>query len=252
MVDPTPGIAGADRAPLLDSARPTRRSDAFGSYLREARTRHRLSQSDLAQRIGLSAGMVSQLEKGQSLPSVSTMLAIANELDVTLDSLFGAAETPAEAPLAHEPIPYSRIAASAPTPGTLPPADLYTRIVAGGNSSGGGIEAAVQRYESRSVLELEHGVTWELLTNDPNHQVLFVIADYPVGASTSSTFVRHPDVEYFLMLEGELEVSLEFERTTVRAGDSMWFDSMRPHNFENRGDVSARGVFLLIPQEYRP
>ena len=254
MVDPSFSMLRATQIFPSDEHAPRHRSEAFGSYLREARKRQHLSQSELAQRIGLSAGMVSQLEKGLSLPSVSTMLAIANELDVSLDSLFGGAETPTAATITHQPTRFARLSAASAGPDTgEEPRDLYTRIVtSGGRGPGGGIESAIQRRETRSVLQLGDGVTWELLTNDPNHHVLFVVADYPAGASTSDNFVRHPDVEYFLMLEGELEVSLEFETTTIRAGDSMWFDSMRPHNFRNRGETSARGAFLLIPQDHRP
>jgi transcriptional regulator with XRE-family HTH domain len=241
MVDSQPsGAEGAARG-----------ADAFGSYLREARTRRRLSQSELARRLGLSAGMISQLEKGLSLPSVSTMLAIAAELDVSLDSLFGT--TPVDEAVATErrPTPSLHLPAPAPIPSRTSPSDIFNRILTlGGPTTAEGIESAVQRYQDRAVLTLEDGVTWELLTTDKSHRVLFVVVTYPVGAATTAerAFVRHPDVEYFLMVEGELVVSLEFEKTTVRAGDAMWFDSMRPHFFENHGDVPARGVFFIIPQ----
>lgn len=241
MVDPS---FGAVDAPENSHAR---RTDAFGSYLREARTKRHLSQSELAHRIGLSAGMVSQLEKGLSLPSVSTMLAIANELEVSLDSLFGATGPAHSAQTGRRSARFPEVSGVAWDAHVASAPPLRTSMPGSPNA---GIEAAVQRQDSRALLTLEDGVTWELLTNNPNHQVLFVIVTYPVGAATAAnrTFVRHPDVEYFLMLEGELDVSLEFERTTVRAGDAMWFDSMRPHNFENRGEVPARGVFFLIPQ----
>lgn len=252
MVDPSFATPGAPGEAGMADGQPSRSTTAFGSYLREARTRRGLSQSSLASRIGLSSGMVSQLEKGLSLPSVSTMLAIANELEVSLDALFGADDT-ASAPVAPQPAPRSPAFATAGVSAPNMPAEPYGRFAPFGISpSVGGIEAAVQRHESRSILYLEDGVTWEQLTNGPHHQVMFVIVTYPVGAATTTTrtFVRHPDVEYFLLLEGELDVSLEFERTTVRAGDSMCFDSMRPHNFENHGNVAARGVFFIVPQDH--
>ncbi|MEV7649086.1 XRE family transcriptional regulator [Arthrobacter sp. NPDC089319] len=226
---------------------------AFGRSLREVRTNRGISQSELARRLNLSSGMISQLEKGLSLPSVSTMLAIAGELEVSLDSLFGTRASEESSSSRRRPAPSMHLPGTAPT--SAAPSEIYDLITSAGDSgNGNGIEASVQRLPDRPILKLEDGVTWELLTTDRSHSVLFVIVTYPPGAATTSgrAFVRHPDIEYFLLLEGELDVSLEFEHTTVRAGDSMWFDSMRPHLFENRSDVPARGVFFIIPQERHP
>src|SRR5262245_65773287 len=57
----------------------------IGSRLREERERARLSQRELARRLGVSASLISQIESGQSKPSVSTLYAIVTELGVSLD-----------------------------------------------------------------------------------------------------------------------------------------------------------------------
>ena len=59
----------------------------MGDRLRAARRTKRLSLRDLAGRLGLSASLISQVETGRARPSVSTLYAIANELDVSLDEL---------------------------------------------------------------------------------------------------------------------------------------------------------------------
>ena len=60
----------------------------LGSRLREERERARISQRELARRLGVSASLISQIESGQSKPSVSTLYAIVTELDVSLDDVF--------------------------------------------------------------------------------------------------------------------------------------------------------------------
>lgn len=232
-------------------------AESFGTSLRAARIQRQLSQSELARRLGLSAGMISQLEKGLSLPSVSTMLGIAAELCVSLDSLFGATavsdELPNDAPhgTTARSVTSLHLPPHASTTGSEAPPEIYSQLRGGNDPTDAraGIESLVQRADSRAMLRLEDGVTWELLTTDPSHRILFVIVTYPPGATTTAehTFVRHPDVEYFLMLEGELGVSVEFEKTQVAAGDSMWFDSSRPHFFQNSGDTPARGVWFITP-----
>ena len=70
-----------------------------------------ISQRELARRIGLSASMISQIESGQSKPSVSTLYDIVTELGVSVDDIFGGgngsegagtetARTPARPPIA--------------------------------------------------------------------------------------------------------------------------------------------------------
>ena len=60
----------------------------LGSRLREERERARISQRELARRLGVSASLISQIESGQSKPSVSTLYAIVTELGVSLDDVF--------------------------------------------------------------------------------------------------------------------------------------------------------------------
>ena len=60
----------------------------LGSRLREERERARISQRELARRLGVSASLISQIESGQSKPSVSTLYAIVTELEVSLDDVF--------------------------------------------------------------------------------------------------------------------------------------------------------------------
>ncbi|MCP3804980.1 cupin domain-containing protein [Allokutzneria sp. A3M-2-11 16] len=67
----------------------------LGERLRTARATAGLGVRELGRRVGVSGSMISQIEKGISRPSISTLYAITNELGVTLDGLFTPA-TPAE------------------------------------------------------------------------------------------------------------------------------------------------------------
>ena len=58
--------------------------------------------------------------------------------------------------------------------------------------------------------------------------------------------MRHAGVEYAYLLEGELTLQLDFDSYNLRPGDSLNFDSVRPHLYLNRGDVVARGVWFAV------
>ena len=60
----------------------------IGARLRDERERVSISQRELARRLGVSASLISQVESGQSKPSVSTLYAIVTELGVSLDDVF--------------------------------------------------------------------------------------------------------------------------------------------------------------------
>jgi len=60
---------------------------SLGDRLRQARTNAKLTQSELASRVGVTNGLISSIEVGRGDPSLRLLCAIADELHVTLDWL---------------------------------------------------------------------------------------------------------------------------------------------------------------------
>ena len=60
----------------------------FGKKLREARINNNLTQSELAEKIGISQNFLGDIERGIKLPCLSKLVLIANTLKVSLDFLF--------------------------------------------------------------------------------------------------------------------------------------------------------------------
>jgi transcriptional regulator with XRE-family HTH domain len=65
---------------------------AIGAHIRDLRQRFHLSVSDLAAAASISAGMMSKIENGQISPSLSTLQALAQALNVPITNLFSAFE----------------------------------------------------------------------------------------------------------------------------------------------------------------
>ncbi len=147
----------------------------IGTRLREERDRVQISQRELARRIGLSASMISQIESGQSKPSVSTLYAIVTELGVSVDDIFTGG---------------NGSAAGADDDGAAP----------AGTGHG-----AMVRLEDRHVIDLDSGVRWERLTSHEHEDVDFLHVVYDVGGSSASDekMMRHPGREYGVVLEGQ-------------------------------------------------
>ena len=60
----------------------------IGSEIRRLRKRHGLTVAEMAQQAGLSQGMLSKIENGQVAPSLSTLSALAEAMNVPISAFF--------------------------------------------------------------------------------------------------------------------------------------------------------------------
>ena len=194
----------------------------LGSRLREERERARISQRELARRLGVSASLISQIESGQSKPSVSTLYAIVTELDVSLDDVFRIHDD-----------------------------ELSIATAVGAESDGAVVARPVVHPTERHVVELDSGVIWERLTSHEHEDVDFLHVIYDVGGSSASDerLMRHPGREYGYVLSGRLGVQLGFERHELGPGDSIAFDSTTPHRLWNLGDEAVHGIWFVVGRD---
>ena len=59
----------------------------YGARVEAARKEKGLTQEELAERVGVSQAMINFIEKGKKKPSLDKAIAIARELDTTVDRL---------------------------------------------------------------------------------------------------------------------------------------------------------------------
>lgn len=209
---------GTEPAPPTGEATSEATTDGLGRRLRQARTDAGLSLRALAQQVGVSASLLSQIENAKVQPSVSTLYGIVTALGTSMDTVvFGADEpTPDEPPRA---------------PAVVVPADA-----------------------SRHLADLRTGVRWEQLTPPAVAGVEFLLVTYEAGAESSpaGTSQRHAGREWFVVLEGDLRVHLGFDEHVVHPGDAMTYDSTIPHRIVNPGDTVARAVWVQLGELPEP
>ena len=195
--------------------------DGVGQRLRSERERHGVSLRELARRLEISPSALSQIETGRSRPSVGTLYAIVSELDMSLDELFGSQRTAASAARAAD------AAGSAEETGAT----------------------LVQRRDTRKGIELESGVRWERLTPTAEQDADFLYVVYEVDGASSrgGTHMRHMGREYGLVLSGRLRVTIGFdEEHELGPGDSIAFESSRPHRLENAGPEPVEAIWFVV------
>lgn len=208
--------------------------EGIGPALRAARLRQKLSLRSVAADVGVSASLLSQVETSKTQPSVSTFYALVNRLGISVDEMFGLAEQSG----------FLSKQTGEAGPSSATSAEKFRSDVVhvpGGHS-------VVQRAGEHPKLEMESGVLWELLTVGDRSVVDALLVTYQAGASSSvsNRMMRHEGVEYGYILQGELTLQLEFDTYVLRPGDSLCFDSTRPHMYANNRDEDVRGLWFVV------
>jgi mannose-6-phosphate isomerase-like protein (cupin superfamily) len=166
----------------------------------------RLSLRDLAERTGVSAPMLSQVERGETSPTLSVAARIAGGLDLSLSQLL-----------------------------RLDEGGAVTVIRAGARAAGG----ARARGHSYEVLTPSRpGQRAEVS--------LHVLKPGAHTAGADDPPMHEPGArETAVVLEGALTLHCDGEAHELTEGDSITFDSDLPHRFENPGAAPTRFIAVV-------
>lgn len=205
-------MKGAARITEAEQGHPPLESHRFGETVRAFRLRRGLSLRELALRTGLSAGMLSQIERNVSSPSLKTLTKLRIGLDVPLSALFE--DT--------------------------------------GDASGSiGSHSIIRRQAARPTLDLGEGVLKILLSPATalNLQVMMLSVEPNGGAK--DTVVGLPGEKAVVVMRGQLEITVGGETYLVREGDTIQFDAETPHSFINPGHSETQVIWIIgqLPAE---
>ncbi len=195
------------------------RGALIGTRLRHRRLELGMTARELARRVDCSPSLISQVERGRAVPSVSTLWALVTALRISMDRLF-------------DPAPAGPAgAAEDATPAAAPAPD-----------------GPVLQRNARPRIILERGVMWERLTAGAEKDLEFLEVCYPVGQSVPEAehAIQHTGQEYAVIVEGALSAQIGFERYVLDEGDSLTFDSATPHRFWNAGTGAARAIWVIL------
>lgn len=219
--EPEGGSGGEGVTALAES-----QFERIRQVLTERRRALSISMSELGRMIGVSPSMVSQIERGQTLPSVGTLFALAAALGVTVDAFL------AEPGAAGEEEEVTRADSPAQGPLAVPKTAREAMYMV--------------RRAARARVPIRGGVTWERLTPRSLEDVEFLELSYAPHAESDDQLYRHPGVEMVLVLEGQFEIHVGFESYLLEEGDSMLFPSSLPHRYVNPTDETARAVTVIL------
>lgn len=205
-----PATATANSSNLAAGNEPRR----IGLLIQRIRRERHLRLEDLAQRAGYTKGFLSKIENGRANPPIATLLRVAGALGIDAAELLGGAG----AGEAADPQGSVHVAAA-------------ERLKINHASAGPGYD-----YWSLAAPRRNKAMEPFLLTVRP-------------GEVDPAKRFEHPGEEFIHVLQGRTEYVVGDEKFVLGPGDSLYFDSTRPHApLPLGGPVTFLAVFYNPPR----
>lgn len=202
----------------------------LGQRIRDMRKTKKMTITKLADATGLTASMISQVERSIISPSIETLKKICNALQIPISVLFEDAEVTAPA----SPPPIAQLGNMDIFFSQLPPLNLNSR-------------SPVVHREERKFLSPGKGIRFYLLNPNLTGPIEFIYNEYDPGSTTGPDLYTHPGCECGLILSGELVVQINQEIYVLKEGDSITFNATDPHSKRNESDKMCTCVWANVP-----
>ncbi len=180
---------------------------AIGREVRAHRRQQKITVAELAQITGLSIGMLSKIENGNTSPSLTTLQTLANALSVPLTSFLRRFEEHRQA--------------------------VHTR-------SGHGVE--MEREGTRA--NHQYSLLGHIGSNASGVIVEPYLITLSVESDVFPTF-QHGGIETIYMLEGEVDYRHGDRVYPLKPGDTLFFDADAPHGPDVLVKLPARYLSII-------
>lgn len=182
---------------------------SIGEKLRTLRLRKSMGLVELGKHTGLSAALLSKLERGKLFPTLPTLLRIALVFGVGLDYFF---------------------------------TDERKRRVVGVVRK----EERVRFPERPGTPDVQY--FFECLDYRATERKLSAfLADFQEVALDKIKPHQHAGVEFIFVIKGTLLVKIGSEEFNLDAEDSIYFDSAVQHSYRRNGSKPCTGVIVTVP-----
>ena len=195
----------AGRTPVMTEA------ETLGQRLRLRRKVRALSLQEVAMRASISTGLLSQIERGLTTPSVKSLSAICGALGMPVSWLF-----------------------DQPDAADATDSDIVVR-----------------RWQRRVLDLGARGMAKELLTPDTCAGIQMMRLLIRPGGSTGETPYNHPQgAKCGLVQRGVLGLEIDGRRLRIAAGDSFAFPATAMIRFWAEDDTDCEVVWVVAPAVY--
>lgn len=83
-----------------------------------------------------------------------------------------------------------------------------------------------------------------------HHKIQMLFEEYAPGSSSGKAPLKHEGEEAGIVIEGNLELTLDGKTIVLGPGDAYLFESSRPHRFHNKGSQICVVVSACTPPSF--
>ncbi len=188
---------------VVDGLRPYN----IGDKIRALRLRKKMGLVELGQHTGLSAALLSKLERGKLFPTLPTLLRIALVFSVGLEFFFREEKK-------------NTVAVIRKSERQRFPDKPATNDVS-------------YFFESLDFLAMEKKIN-------------AYYADFQPISPEKVRIHYHPGVEFLYVINGELALKIGNDEYLLDTGDSIYFDSSVPHSYRRTGKKTCDGIVVTV------
>ena len=181
----------------------------IGAKIKELRRAHKMTLQDVANEIGFSTALISQIENNNVSPPIATLSKIAHFFGVKIGHFFIENE---------EECPYEVLRGSERT--------IVPRVVSKDGTNHGYF------YESLSVRK----------QNKKMDPFLLTLNEKVANTDTYS----HNGEEFLFVISGSAELLLDDESVVLNGGDSVYFDANLKHRLTSRGNEEVKVMVVVM------
>lgn len=179
----------------------------IGPRLRTLRLKKKMGLVQLGEHTGLSAALLSKVERGRLFPTLPTLLRIALVFGVGLEHFF----------LSHE--------------------DAFPIVVKREQR----LKFPSHPHAARPAYQFE---SLDYPATDRPMSAYLVDFSHLDADEAAGLAHEHPGVELIYLITGRLVVGVDGREHTIDAGDSMYLRGDRPHSYRRKGTARCTGVVV--------
>lgn len=187
-----------------------------GERLKQLRQEKGLSQRQLATLSGVTNGLISMIEQGQTSPSVASLKKILDAIPMSFSEFFAMEYPDAD-----------NVFYSSNELREINPVNVFT----------------LGEKASR-------GVSLRQVGDATRHSLQMLHETYPPGADTGTEMYTHEAEEAGIVISGRIELTVGEATRILGPGDAYIFDSRIPHRFRNSGDETCVIVSACTPPSF--
>jgi transcriptional regulator with XRE-family HTH domain len=182
-----------------------------GTKLRNLRKEKGMSLQELSACSGVSAGMISQIERGNADPTMTTLYKICKGLNITLAALIDDEKEQDDV------VQFDR--------------------------------RVVRRDLRKTIILPNSKVKYQLLSSSLKNDIEMLLVELEPNQQDRKLITHHGEECGFVM-QGKLLVILGEEEYLLNEGDSISFKSTIPHRFINPGNEKSISIWAMTPPSF--